>query len=103
MKIFCIICEDKILKKSSDKNLNAIVTLMVGHRDRLVVYKGHLKMTISRQQPPVSNYPAVQALGITEYDLKRPVDGVNLERKDPFVNSNAMRACTRPTSLLSIW
>ena len=78
VKIFRVICEDKIFLQSSDKNLYAIVTLMVGHRDRLVVDKGHLKMTVSGQQPPVSNYPAVQALGITEYDLKRPVDGVNL-------------------------
>ena len=54
---------------------------MVRHRDRLIVDKRHFKMTVPGQQPPVSNHPAVQALGIAEYYLKWPVDGVNLREK----------------------
>ena len=55
---------------------------MVGHWYRLIVDKGHLKMTVSGQKPSVSDYSAVKALGIAEYYLERPLDGVNLRVKD---------------------
>ena len=54
---------------------------MVGHGDRLIMDQGQLKMTVSGQKPPVAYHPAVQTLGVAEYDLKWPVDGVNLTRE----------------------
>lgn len=106
VKIFCVICKIKIMLLRMDwqnKKRNASVTLVVGHRDRIIVDEGHLKMTVSGQQPPVSNHPAVQALGIAEYYLKRPVDGVNLREEVFWLIQTRREHSCGPTSLFSIW